>query len=63
MAKKLSAKQIDKLVERAYYATCSGIQIDILNIGKVFEAGRKAYAEGRDLNVAVREFVETIKEN
>ena len=62
-AEKREAKRIDALIDRAYTETCAGIQIDIMDIGKVFDAGRKALAEGRDLKVAVREFVETIRHN
>ena len=72
--RKLSAKQIDKLVEQAYYARCSGIQIDVMDIGKVFAVGRQAYGQGvqmkmgvGELNVyvadKVRDFVEVIRKN
>ena len=67
--KKLTKRQlkaIDKRVEQAYYATCSGVQINIMNIGKVFAAGRAALAAGADetgLRAAIVEFVETIREN
>jgi len=63
---KRQQKQIDKRIERAYYATCSGVQINIMDIGKVFDAGRKALAEGADeagLKTAIVEFVETIRQN
>lgn len=66
-ARKLTKKQIDKLVERCYYDTCSGIQINIMDISKVFAAGRAAYAEGvtdpDELGARVRAFVETIRKN
>jgi hypothetical protein len=70
--KKLSAKQIDKLVEQAYYARCSGIQINVMDIGKVFQVGRGAYAESilmdevarKDyIESEVRKFVEVIRKN
>jgi hypothetical protein len=63
VVKQLSAKQIDKLVERAYYARCSGIQIDVMDISKVFAVGRAAYAEGRDVEAAIAAFVEEIRKN
>jgi hypothetical protein len=67
MAKQTKAeKEIDRRIERAYYETCKGIQISVLDINKVFVEGRKAIAAGADdeaLRRAVRAFVETIKHN
>jgi hypothetical protein len=62
----LTKKATDKLVEAAYYATCSGIQIDIMDIGKVFKVGAAAVQRGeRDeaLGATVRAYVETIRKN
>jgi hypothetical protein len=59
-------KQIDRTVEAAYYRACNGIQIDIMDIGKVFAAGRQAIAAGKqgaDLDTAIRAYVETIRKN
>ena len=56
----------DKLVEQAYYATCSGIQIGIMDIGKVFAFGRLKLETGEDfeaLKASVRAYVETIRKN
>lgn len=64
-AKKL-AKQIDSRVEQAYYASCSGIQINIMDIGKVFKVGREAIRDGVDddlLQATIRKFVEQIRKN
>lgn len=58
--------KIEKIVEAAYYRTCSGIQINIMDIGKVFKAGVAAYEAGaRDavLDKAVFDFVQTIRRN
>lgn len=65
-AKKNAYAKIDKRVERLYYATCSGVQIDIMDIGKVFDVGRKAIAEGKDdgeVALAICQFVATIRKN
>lgn len=63
---KRQEKKLDRQVEQAYYATCSGVQINIMDIGKVFKAGRQALADGADeeqLRAAIVEFVETIRKN
>jgi len=57
---------IDKRVERAYYATCSGIAIDVMDIGKVFAFGRTKVLAGEDdaaLGASIRAYVETIRKN
>lgn len=63
---KREANKIEKRIERIYYATCSGVQIGIMDIGKVFAAGRAAVAEGVDdtvLGERIVAFVETIRKN
>lgn len=67
MAKKLStAKLTDQRIERAYGRTCSGVQVSVLDIGKVFVAGRAALASGADeaaLEAAIVAVVATIRLN
>lgn len=71
--KALSAKKLDAFIESIYYKNCSGIEINIMDIGKVFAAGRVAYAEafangaGTEIPFfvtrAVVDFVNTIRKN
>ena len=63
---KKELKARDKRIERAYYKTCSGIQINIFDISKVFKAGHAALDAGADeagLEKAIFEFVQTIRQN
>jgi hypothetical protein len=56
--------RVEELIERAYYASCSGIQINVMDIGKVFAFGREILAESTDyesLKSRLRAFVETIR--
>jgi hypothetical protein len=60
-------RDVDQLIERAYYATCSGIQIDIMDISKVFQHGRRLIefdkVDKAGLERGIREYVETIRRN
>jgi hypothetical protein len=52
---------VDRRVELAYYRSCSGIQIDIMDISKVFKFGRdlilKEDPADAQLDVAIHQFV------
>lgn len=67
MAKKTAAdKKIDKRIEAAYYAVANGIQIDIMDIPKVFAVGRAFVADGVDddtLKTMIAAYVDTIRKN
>jgi len=65
-------KTADKLIERLYYQYCSGVEIDVMDIGKVFNAGHAAintaHKENRalsmeDLGKVIVDFVQTIRKN
>lgn len=60
------AKIRERMIEKAYYESCAGIQINIMDISKVFAVGNKALSDGADydtLKTKIREFVETIRQN
>lgn len=61
-----TAKANRRRVEQAFNASCHGVQIDIMDIGKVFTAGLAAIAEGADdatLQATIITFVQTIRKN
>lgn len=71
MACKPTAKQIEKAIEarinKAYHATCQGIEINIMDISKVSKVGRECIDAGQagendeGLRTKIKAFVETIK--
>ena len=63
MRKSKAERIADDRISRAYYGTCCGIQISILDIPRVFAEGRRAIANGADdaqLAAAIFGFVQTI---
>mgnify|MGYP001568996983 CR=1 FL=1 len=56
-------KLIDAQINTIYCRRCSGIQINMLDISRVFAVGRKALLAGEDAEAAIVAFVETIRQN
>ncbi len=57
---------IDDRIQAIYRARCSGIQIDVMDIGKIFDKGYEVIATGANdqvLGDAIAAFVETIRQN
>ena len=57
-------KALDKRIEQAFYRTCQGVQVNILDIPKVFREGRRLCAEGatdETLDAGIKAYVQTIK--
>lgn len=66
IARKLSKRQlaaIDRQIELMYYRVAQGVQISILDIGKVYDAGRAAIAAGADLEAAIVAAVAQLRRN
>jgi hypothetical protein len=56
-----SRKQINRRIENAYRASCSGVPINIMDISKVFNFGRIKISEGVDdtsLAASIRAYVD-----
>lgn len=56
-------KQIDARIAAIYTRNCSGIQINILDISKIYRVGREAILSGQDPEPAIVAFVQTIRQN
>lgn len=61
-------KAADSFINATYAKACSGIQINIMDISKVFAVGRRAIAANpqitpSELGDVLRGFVETIRHN
>ncbi len=54
---------LDKRIESVFRENCSNIQINIMDMTKIFEEGRRAIKESRDLKQSIIDFVETIRKN
>lgn len=63
--KRITAKKIDDLISATFRHNHSGVQIDVLDIGKIFAAGRAAFAAGGEPAVgpAIAAVVATIRKN
>lgn len=57
-------KMIDSRIEKAYRASCCNIQVKtLMDLGKVFEAGKKLISEGADdstLASGLRQYVDLL---
>ena len=65
-SEKIAANKANKRVEQAYYAGCNGVQINIMDISKVFKHGNELIKTGVDdaaLLAGIVAFVETIRSN
>lgn len=65
MTKKEKRQRADR-IDKIYRSRCSGIQVGIMDIGKIFSKANEAIDEGVDdvvLGDRIFEFVQTIKKN
>jgi len=65
MKTKREINRDEKRIERAYYATCSGIAINVMDIEKVFKVGMESVDAGdtdEELRGRIKAFVNTIGE-
>jgi len=63
MAKKLSASKIDDLIDQAYRLYGNNVQVNMMDIPKIFRAGREAIAKGENLQDAVKAAIALYRKN
>ena len=56
-------KLIDAEINKIYCQTFSGVQVDIMELPKIFQIGKKAYLAGEDIKQAMIEYVNSIRKN
>lgn len=60
---KREQNRIDKQIADIYQRRCSGVQINILDIGTIYAAGRRAAQMGTDIETAVLVAVSKVRQN
>lgn len=61
--KMLKGKALDKEIERVYYKHGNGVQINIMDIGKIFREVRAAYEKGEDYEASVQACIKKFRQN
>jgi len=56
-------KALDHEINLLYKQNCANIQINIMDIPRIFAEAKKARAEGRDMRDAIVSFVNSIRKN
>lgn len=63
MTKTKATKAIDRQIELAYYRHGNGVEINVMDIGKIFAAGHAAHAAGLPVESAIVEAIKTYRLN
>lgn len=58
-----AAKQLDKQIEQAWYQQASGIEVNIMDIPRIFKDVRDAVVNGESLEKAVNDAKEKYRQN
>lgn len=61
--RKPSKKAVDAAVSAAFYKVANGVQIPIMKLGAIHEAGRQAFLAGGDVEAAVKTAVDAVRAN
>lgn len=60
-APKLKGKKLDDAISKAYYRNGQGVQVNIMDIGKIYDAGKKAYEAADTVEAADAALEEAMK--
>jgi len=61
--KKLKGKALDKEIEKSYYKLGHGVQIDIMDISKVFKMGQASYEKDGDIEAGLAAAIKQFRKN
>ena len=61
--KKLKGKALDKEIEKSYYKLGHGVQIDIMDIDKVFKMGQASYEKDGDIEAGLAAAIKQFRKN
>jgi len=56
-------KEVDKLIERTYYRYGSGVQINIMDIGKIFNEARIEMLTGKPIEEVIQNLIAKYRQN
>ena len=57
------SRDTDKQIEQAWYRLACGIQVDVMDIGAVFNSCRLGIASGRNLEELIHECIAKYRKN
>ncbi len=56
-------KALDREINKLYRENCANIQINIMDIPRIFKVAKEARAQGKDMKEAIVTFVQSIRKN
>ncbi len=56
-------KALDREIDKLYRENCANIQINIMDIPRIFQVAKEARAQGKDMKEAIVTFVNSIRKN
>lgn len=63
MPTKKELKALDAKIETVFAKVSKNVLLDIFDVAKVFEVGRKANDEGRDMKAAIIDFIQKVRKD